>query len=127
VDWLFPICAAIAILAPGFVIKFRAISLLREGIRQERWQETELDALRQQVNRPMWTVAMWLMFGLLVFSPVLFSLHATVVWLFLWVPASLTLELRSAVHKPDSLSCKMIDGNTAKPPLSDHWGQPLGR
>jgi hypothetical protein len=127
VNGLFRICAALAILAPGVVIKFRAMSLLRAGIRQERWQEKELDALRRQVNRPVWIVAMWLMFGLLIFSPVLLSRHSTLVLLFVLVPANLILELRSAVHKPDPSSCKMIDGNTAKPPLSEHWGKPLER
>jgi hypothetical protein len=129
VNWSFWISAALAILAPGVVIKFRAMSLLRAGIRQERWQEKELDALRRRVNRPVWTAVFFLMFGLVLVCWLLLSLHPALssVWLFVWMPWSLIFELRSALRKPDSLSYKMMDGNTAKPPISEHWGGALER
>ena len=69
------------------------------------------------------------MFGLVIVCWLLLSLHPAFssIWLFVWMPWSLIFELRSAVHKPDSLSYKMIDGNTAKPPISEQWGQALER
>jgi hypothetical protein len=122
---LFRICTALAILVPGIVIKFRAMSLLREGVRQERWHEKELEALRQQVDRPVWTAATWLMFGLVVLGVLLLSLYPAFssAWLFIWMPATLVGELRSALRKPDPLARKMIDWSTAKPLQSKHWGR----
>jgi hypothetical protein len=125
VKWLIRICVSVAVFVPGVFVKFRAMSLLREGIRQERWQEKELDALRHQVFRPVWTAATWLMFGLVVLCPLLLSLHPALssIWLIVWMPAILVLELRSALHKPDPLSHKMIDWSKAKPLQSEHWGR----
>jgi hypothetical protein len=129
VEWLVRICAGLAIVAPGVILKFRAVSLLRAGIRQERWHEKELDALRRQVDRPVWTVALWLMAGLVLVCGLLLSRHPAVssVWLFVWMPWSLILELRSTLRKAEALPSKMLDWSSAKPLESEHGGPALKR
>ena len=129
VEWLVRICAGLAIVAPGVILKFRAVSLLRAGIRQERWHENELDALRRQVDRPVWTVALWLMAGLVLVCGLLLSQHPALssVWLFVWVPWSLILELRSTLRKADAWPSKMLDWSSAKPLESEHGGPALKR
>lgn len=115
---------ALAVFVPSLVIELRAILLLREGIRLERWSEEDLDALRTKVDRPVWTFVGWSLFVLMVLLIVLLPLGSgfSSVWLFVWMPISLISNLQSALRKPISPERKTIDWSTAKPLQSDHWG-----
>ncbi len=122
--WLLRTCIAPVIFVPGFAIQMRALHLLRRGVRKDLWREEDLDALRTQINRPVWTFVSWLLLAsmmlVIVVSPVRSTL--SIPWLLLWLPAYLLMDLRLALRKPISSVRKTIDWSTAKPLRSDHWG-----
>ena len=123
-SWFFRSLVVLAVFVPCLVIELRAISLLREGIRLERWREEELDALRVQVDRPVWTFVSWSLFVLMILLIILLPLRSrfSSAWLFLWMPMSLISSLQSSLRKPISSERKTIDWSTAKPLQSDCWG-----
>jgi hypothetical protein len=132
-DRLIRLCVAFALglaaFVPGVVIELRAMSLLREGIRLERWQAEQVDALRQQVDRPIWISVSFLWFALMVLGLLLAPRHSIFfsAWLFLWMPVKLISSLRVSTRKPIPSSRMIIDWTTAKPLQSEHWGHVPGR
>jgi hypothetical protein len=121
-------CMALAlglgVLAPGFIAGWRAVSLLREGLRVERWREEQVDALRRKVDRPIWAVGCLLLLVLMV-SAILFTPRHSIFFtacLSLLLPINLIGLLQSSVRKPVSSSSKLIDWTKAKPVESEHWG-----
>lgn len=107
----------IVIFVPGFAIQMRALHLLRRGVRKEFWREEDLDALRTQVNRPVWTIISSLLLAssmlLMLVSPVRPTFSAA--WWFLWWPAYLLMDLRLVLRKPISSVRTTIDWSNAKP------------
>jgi hypothetical protein len=121
---------ALAVFAPGVIVGLRAVSLLREGIRQERWQEEQVEALRKHVDRPIWTVVRILLLALIVLALLLAPRHSIFfsAWLFLLLPVNLIGSMRASMRKPVASSSRMIiDWTTAKPLQSEHWGHVPGR
>jgi hypothetical protein len=131
-DRLIRFCIAVALalaaFAPGVILELRSVSLLRGGIRLERWQEEQVDALRQQVDRPIWTILSFLLFALAVLALLLTAWHSIFfkAWLFLWLPVNLIGALRSSTRKSVPSSRMIIDWTTAKPLQSEHWGHVPG-
>jgi hypothetical protein len=132
-DGLIRFCIAfalgIAVVAPGVIIGLRAVSLLREGIRLELWQEEQVDALRRQVDRPIWTIASLLLLALMVLGLLLAPRHSIFfsAWLFLLLPVNLIGSIRASIRKPIASSRMIIDWTTAKRLQSEHWGHAPGR
>jgi hypothetical protein len=132
-DRLIRFCVAVALalaaFAPGVILELRAVSLLREGIRLEHWQEEQVDALRQQVDRPIWTIISFLLFALAVLALLLTAWHSIFfrAWLFLWLPVNLIGALRASIRKSVPSSRMIIDWTTAKSLRSEHWGHAPGR
>ena len=119
----------LAVFAPGIIVGLRAMSLLREGIRLERWQEEQVEALRRQVDRPIWTIASLLLLALIVLALLLAPRHSIFIsaWLFLWLPVNLIGSMRASIRKPVASSRMTIDWATAKPLQSEYWGHVPGR
>lgn len=115
------VSAALALAVLAAIAGWRALSLLREGLRLGRWKEDEVDALRQRVERPAWTMIRGLGFFLLVACLIL-ALLSTRGSIFLPVGVSLVIPLhllgglRNAVRRPEP--SRVLDLTTAKAPES---------
>ncbi len=124
--WLSRFLAVVVLLLPGIVIALRALSLLNEGVRLERWSDAQLDAVRAQVQRPLWTAVSGCLFVLVALSWIFARRHSVLstAWLFLWLPLNLISSLRTAVRKPIARERRPVDWTPSKPLHSEHWGEP---
>jgi hypothetical protein len=92
----------LAVMTPITILGGRAVFLLREGIRIGRWREEQIEELRRQVERPIWTAAICLAFALGILGLLFTEWHRIFfkVWLFLWMPVTLIFWLRNSLPKP---------------------------
>ncbi len=122
--WVLRLGIALGVLLPGVVLSLRAVSVLKEGIRQEWWSEDEVEVLRKQVDRPVWSALIWLLLSVMAVQLVLLPQHSALASASMFFPLAISLltSLQTAVRKPIPLERKTIDWSTAKPLQSEHWG-----
>jgi hypothetical protein len=113
------IAATFALLAPGIAVSMRANHLVREGIRLEWWSDNQVDALRAQIQTPIWTGLYWT--GLIAVLSLVPFLVNVLIYQF-WLPISLLGSLRTALVKPRRRERFTIDWSKFKPLQSEHWG-----
>ncbi len=119
-----------AMLSPFFVWYLRAASLLRSGVRENRWTEEQLDVARAFAQRRVWKVMMGFQL-VLFFMFAIFDRGHSLWMVFYWVvfiPLQIPRLLRDSLrHTAPMSSSKLIDWSTFKPMQSDHWGTPKAR
>jgi hypothetical protein len=114
---------ALALLACGFTIYLKFISILKDGIQNHRWTEDQLQSLRLVLESPYCSVVN---FSLLVAYVVLqfFVPHLKGLG---WVCFLLTMavsQLIAAVHRPRPRPPSSLPiWRDLTPIRSDHWGQ----
>ena len=120
--WCLVVLTTLIFVLPGVVIKARALSLLNEGVRLERWSDRDLAALRAAVDKPVWRMLSWLIPAGLALVLLLSPRHSifTSAWCFTWIPMSLIYELRT-LTKPDAPGPSLL-ASAGKPLHSEHWG-----
>ena len=120
-QWL----GGLTLLLPGLVLEVRAISVLNQGVRLERWRDEEVNALRVLVEKPVWNALVWSLTVLLALLVLLLPRHSSFssAWCFIWMPLNLLSALRNALRKPASTVPSIVDWPPRQPLHSERWGQ----
>jgi hypothetical protein len=114
----------LSVIATSIGYSLRAMTLLKDGVRNQRWLEKELEPVRTLVSRPIWNVLMWVQVvaGLAywIFGPK-HNVLALYYW-FAYIPLQVPQQMRLALRKPRVPVT--IDWKAFKPMQSEHWGAP---
>ena len=124
--WLLPPTAA------GAVMLF-ALSKAKEGIRTERWSQSSIDAVRVQLDNPIW----WTITGVLTVLAFAGSISSLIFigskgphhppsmggFLYFWLSPLLMLSQLRGALRPPAPKHELIWKNDLKPIVSDHWGE----
>ncbi len=108
----------------GAVLSWKAESRLKEGLRLERWDMREVEALRRTLANPGWTLVFWAGTIAVIAGAFAGPQHSpmrTMIYFYL-LPIQSISRLRTAL-KEQGLPSVRIAWNEMKPIRSKHWGE----
>ena len=107
----------------GAALSWKAESRLKEGLRLERWEAREVEALRRTLANPVWTIVFWAGTIAVVAAAFAGPRHSPVrAMIYFWLlPIQSIGRLRTALKEPRLPSVR-IAWDEMKPIRSGQWG-----